>query len=63
MKNYNCNLGGFLGILTILFIGLKLTHYIDWGWGWILAPVWIPLVAVILFLFLILIGMAFWDGH
>jgi hypothetical protein len=31
---------GFLGLLTILFIGLKLTHYIDWSWWWVLAPIW-----------------------
>jgi hypothetical protein len=23
---------GFGGLLTILFIGLKLTNYIDWSW-------------------------------
>lgn len=39
--------GGFLGMLTILFIGLKLTHYIDWSWWWVLAPLWVPFVAVI----------------
>ena len=32
---------GFAGLLTILFIGLKLTHYIDWGWAWVLSPLWI----------------------
>jgi hypothetical protein len=29
---------GFCGLLTILFIGLKLTHYIDWSWWWVLSP-------------------------
>lgn len=38
---------GFLGLLTILFIGLKLTNYIDWSWWWVLAPMWLP-VAVVL---------------
>ena len=37
---------GFIGLLTILFIGLKLTHYIDWSWGWVLAPAWVPLVLI-----------------
>lgn len=32
---------GFIGLLTILFIALKLTHVIDWRWLWILAPLWI----------------------
>ena len=41
---------GFVGLLTILFIGLKLTNYIAWSWWWVLSPVWIPpaLVLVIL---------------
>lgn len=28
-------------LLATLFIGLKLTHYIDWSWWWILAPIWV----------------------
>lgn len=32
---------GFAGLLTVLFIGLKLTHYIDWSWFWVLSPMWI----------------------
>lgn len=35
---------GFCGLLTVLFIGLKLTHYIAWSWWWVLAPMWIPVV-------------------
>ena len=47
---------GFIGLLQILFIGLKLTHYIDWGWMWVLSPtivgvvVWFVVLAVALFL-------------
>ena len=43
-KNYKITFGcnGFCGLLTILFIGLKLTHYIDWSWWWVLSPLWIP---------------------
>jgi hypothetical protein len=37
---------GFLGMLTILFIGLKLTGYIDWSWWWVLSPIWIPVVLI-----------------
>lgn len=39
---------GFLGFLCLLFIGLKLTHFIDWSWWWITAPVWIPAGLVVL---------------
>jgi len=41
---------GFFGLLAILFIGLKLTGYIDWSWWWITAPLWGPFVAVAVFL-------------
>ena len=37
---------GFLGLLTIVFITLKLTGYIDWSWWWVFAPVWAPLAFV-----------------
>lgn len=33
---------GFLGLLTIVFITLKLTNVIYWSWLWVLAPMWIP---------------------
>lgn len=49
----------FLGLLTILFIGLKLTGYITWSWWWVLAPVWVvPLIAVI---FIVLAIILKWD--
>ena len=38
----------FLGVLTIIFIVLKLVKVIAWSWLWVLAPFWIP---VALFLF------------
>jgi hypothetical protein len=41
---------GFCGLLTIVFIVLKLTHYIDWSWMWILSPIWIPLAITLLIL-------------
>lgn len=45
MSNNNTSSGGidFLGMLTIVFIALKLTHYIDWSWWWVLCPSWAPL--------------------
>jgi hypothetical protein len=41
---------GFGTVLFLLFLGLKLTHYIDWSWWWVSAPLWIPafVAAVIL---------------
>jgi len=34
---------GFLGLLTILFIGLKLGHVIDWSWWWVVSPIWLSI--------------------
>ena len=57
-ENLNRDTGGvsFLGLLTLLFIGLKLTGYITWSWIWVLAPLWIPIgIALILFSAIILL--------
>lgn len=32
---------GFTGLLTVLFVGLKLGKVIDWSWWWVLSPLWI----------------------
>lgn len=57
MKESNNNNGiGFCGLLTIVFITLKLIGIIEWSWIWVLAPTWIPVI-VILILFLILMIM------
>ena len=34
---------GFLGLLTIAFIVLKLIGTIDWSWWLVLAPTWVPI--------------------
>ena len=31
----------FISGLTLLFIYLKMTSYIDWSWLWVLSPLWI----------------------
>lgn len=31
---------GILGLLGVLFIGLKLGHVITWPWLWVSAPFW-----------------------
>lgn len=38
---------GFFGLLTIVFITLKLTGYITWSWIWVLSPLWITFAAVV----------------
>jgi hypothetical protein len=32
---------GLPGLLTVLFVGLKLTGHITWSWWWVLSPLWI----------------------
>jgi hypothetical protein len=32
---------GFLGLLQIVFIVLKLTGVIQWSWVWVLSALWI----------------------
>lgn len=47
---------GFVELLTIVFITLKLLGYISWSWLWVLSPIWISAVVVIvmlLFVFLV----------
>jgi hypothetical protein len=39
---------GFLGLLTVLFIGLKLHGDIDWSWAWVTVPLWGPFILVFL---------------
>jgi hypothetical protein len=39
----------FLGLLTLLFIGLKLGRVIAWPWLLVLAPLWLPIVSAFLF--------------
>ena len=38
---------GFSGLLTIVFIVLKLCKVITWSWWWVLSPVWITAIIVI----------------
>lgn len=38
---------GFCGLLTIVFITLKLTDVIAWSWWWVTAPIWIPFAVVL----------------
>ncbi len=52
---------GFLGLLTIVFIVLKLTKYIDWSWWWVLSPLLIPIGLCIILL--LVLGIAFYTKN
>lgn len=38
---------GFCGLLTIVFITLKIIGYISWSWWWVLSPLWIAPIVII----------------
>lgn len=38
---------GFCGLLTLVFITLKLLGVIAWSWWWVLSPLWIPVALVL----------------
>lgn len=47
---------GFVGLLTIAFIVLKLLNVITWSWWWVLSPLWISTGLAIL----VLLGVFLW---
>lgn len=47
---------GFVGLLTIVFIVLKLLGKITWSWWWVLSPLWISAA----FAILIILGFLLW---
>lgn len=47
----------FIGLLTIVFITLKLTHVINWSWLWVLSPIWIGLFTSLAIMAIILLIM------
>ena len=46
---------GFTGLLTIVFIALKLLGFITWSWVWVLSPIWIEAILVVLLLVVLII--------
>ena len=45
MNDNNTSSGiGFTGMLTIVFITLKLLGVINWSWWWVLSPIWIMML-------------------
>jgi NADH:ubiquinone oxidoreductase subunit 3 (subunit A) len=49
----------FIGLLTILFVGLKLTNHITWPWIWVLSPIWISFLIFLVFVIAMLVGYWF----
>jgi hypothetical protein len=56
MSDRNSGAGGgigFSGILFIVFLVLKLCNVINWSWWWVTAPLWIPVIIVIICIIII----------
>lgn len=51
MKDINIELNSrpmtALDGLQLLFIGLKMTGYIDWNWWYVLIPLWLNIAGMI----------------
>lgn len=56
----NSNSGGIgiLGLLGVLFVGLKLTGFIDWSWWWVTSPFWGGVALWLAFVIVMFIGAA-----
>lgn len=52
---------GFSGLLTILFIALKLTGHITWSWWWVLSPMPIQLTIGVLLIAISVILQRVWK--
>lgn len=54
---------GFVGLLTLVFIVLKLTGVIAWSWWWVLSPLWISFgLWIALMLIVLALGTVFVLG-
>ena len=59
-KNNSSSVGtviGFTGLLTMVFITLKLLGKITWSWLWVLSPIWID-VGIICIVLIIMFAIA-----
>lgn len=50
---------GFVGLLQICFLVLKLCGVISWSWVWVLAPIWISAaIGILLILAIVIVAFA-----
>lgn len=53
---------GLLGWLTVAFVVLKLTGFIEWSWWLVLAPTLVPL-GIVAAILLLVAACAMWGGR
>ena len=54
---------GFTGLLTIVFIILKLCGIIAWSWWWVLSPLWISTILWVILIIIVLLVGGWKDGR
>ena len=52
---------GFTGLLTIVFVVLKLCKVINWSWVWVLSPLWISAILAVLISVILIIILVILD--
>jgi len=50
---------GFMGVLCIVFVVMKLCGTISWSWWWVTAPLWGPVALVLIILIVIVLAGGF----
>lgn len=55
-KNVRNSGMGFISVLTLIFVVLKLTNNISWSWIWVLSLIWISIILIILIFGIILVA-------
>ena len=45
----------FFELLAVVFIALKLMGYIQWSWWLVLAPLWFPIIPIIILILVLII--------
>lgn len=64
MNNKQASSGiGFTGLLTIVFIILKLCGIIAWSWWWVLSPLWISTILWVILGVVILLVEGWKNGR
>jgi len=51
---------GFCGLLTIVFVAMKLLDKIECSWWWVLSPLWMPagiIVAIVLIVLVVCLAI------
>lgn len=61
-QSVGCGVFTISDMLFVVFLVLKLTHYIDWSWWWVTSPLWIGFaIWIVTFIIICILGIIFWK--